>query len=243
MEIRRYPVKSLQGERLRAAEVGPTGLVGDRSHALRDLATGVVLTARRDPQLLFGRGELTADGALVDVPDHGPTTDHEVISAWLGRPVELIGATGEPSTYENIADAEDDHSAAVPWNGPEWSFHDSRRTQISIVATGDLGDWDVRRFRPNLVVDAPTADELVGHRVRIGAVELDVVKRIDRCVMIIRPQPEGIERDVDVFRRVRDERDLCLAVGSLVRTGGPVRVGDRIEVVGPLDRAGAALLG
>jgi uncharacterized protein YcbX len=236
VEIWRYPVKSLQGERLEAAEVGPVGVVGDRSHALRDPSTGVVLTARRDATLLFGRGILLADGgAVVEVPDHGRSGDDQVISDWVGRPVELIGATGEPSTYENILDPEDDLSAAVPWHGPEWSFHDSRRTQISIVATGDLRDWDVRRFRPNVVLDGPTADVLVGHRVRIGAVELDVVKRIDRCVMIIRPQPDGIGRDVDVFRRVRDERDLCMGVGSMVRSGGDLRVGQRLEVLGPLD--------
>jgi uncharacterized protein YcbX len=231
VEIWRYPVKSLQGEQLARAEVGPTGITGDRSHALRDPASGVVLTARRDAQLLFARGLLTAEGAAVDVPGHGATDDPAVISSWIGRPVDLIGATGEPSTYENLTDAEDDDSDPVTWNGPAWSFHDSVRTQVSLVATGDLGDWDVRRFRPNVVVDAPTADVLVGHRVRIGSVELDVVKKIDRCVMIIRPQPGGIERDVDVFRRVRDERGLCMAVGALVVHPGQLEVGDRLEVI------------
>lgn len=235
VELWRYPVKSLQGETLDRAEVGPAGIDGDRSHALRDPATGVVLTARRDAALLFGRGALVDGGAVVDVPGHGPTADLSVISAWIGRPVELIGATGQPSTYENQADPEDDHSAAVTWNGPAWSFHDSTRTQVSIVATGDLGDWDVRRFRPNVVVDAATADVLVGQRVRIGSVELDVVKKIDRCVMTTRPQPGGIERDLDVFRRIRDERGLCLAVGSLVHATGAIRIGDPVEVVAALD--------
>ena len=233
----RYPVKSLQGEALDRAEVGPTGIVGDRAHALRDLATGVVLTARRDAALLFGRGSLSAGGAQVDVPGHGPTRDRSVISGWVGRPVERIGATGEPSTYENQADPEDEQSEPVAWNGPAWSFHDSTRTQVSIVATGDLGDWDVRRFRPNVVVDAPTADVLLGSRVRIGSVELDVVKKIDRCVMTTRPQPGGIERDLDVFRRIRDERGLCLAVASMVHLAGAVEVGDTVEVVGALEPA------
>lgn len=46
---------------------------------------------------------------------------------------------------------------------------------MSIVAIGDLGHWDVRRFRPNLVLDADTADRFVGHRLRFGTVEVDVV--------------------------------------------------------------------
>jgi uncharacterized protein YcbX len=238
VEIWRYPVKSLQGERLASAEVGETGIDGDRSHAIRDTASGVVLTARRDPPLLFGRGRLVDGAAEVDVPGFGGTTDPAVLSDWLGRAVELVPADGAPSTYENLADPEDDGSEAVQWTGPAWSFHDSTRTQVSILATGDLGDWDVRRFRPNVVVDAPTADVLVGQRVRIGAAELDIVKKIDRCVMITRPQPGGIERDLDVFRRVRDERGLCLAVGALVHAPGRIEVGHGVEVLGPLEPDG-----
>jgi len=235
VEIWRYPVKSMQGERLDFATGGDAGIVGDRSHALRDPATGVVLTARRDPNLLFGRGVLVDGVGQVDVPGHGLTTDDEAISTWIGRQVELIGATGRSSTYENQADPEDDASEAIPWEGPDWSFHDSRRTQVSLVATGDIGEWDVRRFRPNLVVDAPTADVLVGHRLRVGSLELDVVKQIDRCVMTTRPQPGGIERDLDVFRRIRDERNLFLAVGSMVHRPGEVRAGDPVEVIGSAD--------
>jgi len=235
VEIWRYPVKSMQGERLDFATVGDAGIVGDRSHALRDPATGVVLTARRDPNLLFGRGVLVDGVGQVEGPGHGLTTDDEAISTWIGRQVELIGATGRSSTYENQADPEDDASEAIPWEGPDWSFHDSRRTQVSLVATGDIGEWDVRRFRPNLVVDAPTADVLVGHRLRVGSLELDVVKQIDRCVMTTRPQPGGIERDLDVFRRIRDERNLFLAVGSMVHRPGEVRAGDPVEVIGSAD--------
>ena len=64
--LHRYPVKSLQGERLDTAVVGHAGIAGDRAHALRDLSTGVVLTARRDPMLLFGRGVIRGEEAAVD---------------------------------------------------------------------------------------------------------------------------------------------------------------------------------
>ena len=48
-ELWRYPVKSLQGERLTSADVGPEGLAGDRQWALFDVSTGYGLTARRVP--------------------------------------------------------------------------------------------------------------------------------------------------------------------------------------------------
>jgi uncharacterized protein YcbX len=228
----RYPVKSLQGEALDRADIGPVGVVGDRSHALRDDTTGVVLTARRDPALLFGQGALAADGTgLVVLPDGTATAEADLLSAWVGRSVRLCGPAGEPSTYELAIDPEDDDSEVVSWQGPGGSYHDSTRTQVSIVATGDLRDWDVRRFRPNVVVAGDTADHLVGRRVRLGTAEVEVVKPIDRCAMIIRPQPGGIERDLEVLRTIRRDRDLLLAVGGLVRSEGIVALGDHLTTL------------
>ena len=40
----RYPVKSLQGERLESAVVAQDGLLGDRLWGLRDELTGRILT-------------------------------------------------------------------------------------------------------------------------------------------------------------------------------------------------------
>ena len=42
----RYPVKSMLGETLDAAEVGPHGLRGDRAYALIDDEDGKVVTAK-----------------------------------------------------------------------------------------------------------------------------------------------------------------------------------------------------
>ena len=61
-ELWRYPVKSTQGERLETAEVDDHGIVGDRQWALLDLRTDKVLTARREPRLLFAQSRLGADG-------------------------------------------------------------------------------------------------------------------------------------------------------------------------------------
>ena len=60
----RYPVKSMQGEELEAATFGELGIVGDRQWALVDLGTGLALTARRVPELLFARARLPPDRAL-----------------------------------------------------------------------------------------------------------------------------------------------------------------------------------
>lgn len=65
-ELWRYPVKSLAGERLEVAELGPGGLVGDRLVQVYD-ARGRVVTARTRPGLLGLRGTLGPGGEpLVD---------------------------------------------------------------------------------------------------------------------------------------------------------------------------------
>src|SRR5687768_533306 len=129
----RYPVKSMQGEQLDVAEVGTAGIAGDRQWALVDQSTGLALTARRCPDLLFGAARLTDGGVAIELPSGEITTDDAALSSWLGRAVTLQAA-GKPGTYEIALDFEDEPSSEwVQWSGPEWSFHDSGRTHVSIL--------------------------------------------------------------------------------------------------------------
>jgi uncharacterized protein YcbX len=239
-QLWRYPVKSMQGEAVAATDIGPHGLIGDRSWALLDRATGLTLTARRVPELLFATGVLTdgAEGgpAHVRLPDGTETDDDATLSRWLGRDVALVPASdAHAGTYEIAIDAEHEDTADwVTWTGPTGSFHDSSRTMVSIIGVDTLRDWPVRRFRPNILVSGGDEDDLVGGQVTAdapGAPLLDVVKRIDRCVMVTRPQPGGIERDLGVLRIVKRERDTFLGVGAMVRRPGSVAVGDELTGV------------
>lgn len=67
----RYPVKSMLGEELNAAEVAKRGLLGDRAYALVDSVDGKVASAknpRKWPQLFDCRA------ALADIPAAGAKT-------------------------------------------------------------------------------------------------------------------------------------------------------------------------
>lgn len=69
VELWRYPVKSLQGERLAAVNVEADGLEGDRRWGIRDEATGRVLTGRREPRLLEAAARLgEANEPLIVLP-------------------------------------------------------------------------------------------------------------------------------------------------------------------------------
>jgi uncharacterized protein YcbX len=196
-----------------------------------------VLTARREPRLLLASARLDPGGSVVlTLPDATETDQDAQLSAWLGRPVALEAAGAEGGTYENPQDAEQE-ADWVSWQGPGGAWHDSRRTRVSLVSTAALGSWDPRRFRSNVLLAAPPRDDgaqrrreegLVGRKVRVGGVVLDVVKRVDRCVMVTRAQP-GLDIDRDVLRTIHREHEGCLAVGALVEQEGEVAEGDDLR--------------
>jgi len=227
-ELWRYPVKSLQGEPLETVEVTPDGLEGDRRFAIYDVETGLGLTARRKPELLFASAQLLDDGQVeITLPDGSTARDDAALSAWLGQPVRLQSTeTQALRRFENPLDFE--HEATSAWEEFEaapGAFHDSARALVTLVSTATIGGWDRRRFRANVLLDGEGEDGLVGSQVFLGDAVLDVGMRIQRCVMTTRPQPGGIERDLDVLRTIARERDACLAIGALVARPGSVGVG------------------
>jgi uncharacterized protein YcbX len=233
VELWRYPVKSLQGERLDAATATVSGIDGDRRFALFDVETGFGLTARRVPELLFASARIVNGGHVeVTLPDGTATSDDETLSSWLGRRVELRSADAAEGArrYENPNDFEDESDGAwAPFEGAGGAFHDSGRSRLSLVSTATLGAWEGRRFRANIYLDGEGEDGLVGTRVRLGDAVLDVTKRIARCVMTTRAQPGGIERDLDVLRTINRDREGRLAVGALVEQEGTISVGDGLR--------------
>ncbi|HJV08961.1 MAG TPA: MOSC N-terminal beta barrel domain-containing protein [Acidimicrobiales bacterium] len=230
VELWRYPLKSAQGERLEASAVTDLGLAWDRSLALVDVATGRALTARREPQLLMLSATVVDGQVRLSTPaGHALASDDEV-SDWLGHPVRVARPPADqPAEYDYPLDNFDESGPWSTWTGPAGVWHDSNRTRVSILSTASLRDWPTRRFRPNVVVDGAGEDDLVGRRIRIGSTVLDVVKRIDRCVMVTRPQPGGIERDLSVLKAVNRETDGFRGVGALVATAGDIHAGDEVQ--------------
>ena len=242
----RYPVKSMQGERLTAATVQSDGLAGDRRWGVRDELTGLVLTARREPQLLEAAASL-GDGAapVIDLPDgtrvtgSGATTD-AALSDWLVRPVRLVEASARGDRAEFFADATDDRSEAIEWTMPPERFVDAM--PLLLLTTASLragaahhpaGEWDVRRFRPNVLLDTTgegwIEDAWCGQLVRIGQVEVLPQQPCVRCTMVTRPQP-GLEHDVDIFRTLARHHRGTFGLWAAVSSPGVVRVDDVVTI-------------
>lgn len=132
IEITRYPVKSLHGERLTEAELEADGLSGDRRFGIRDEATGIILTGRREPPLLMASSRLTADSRLEITLPNGSVVVGEgeetnaALSRWLGRPVSLVEArVAPPGESEMFQDPLDDSSDILSWAMPGGRFVDA----------------------------------------------------------------------------------------------------------------------
>ena len=79
-----------------------------------------------------------------------------------------------------------------------------------------------------MLLDGAGEDSLIGFTVAIGEAIVEIGQQIQRCVMVTRPQPAGIDRDLSVLRAIARERAACLAVGALVTHAGIVRTGDEL---------------
>lgn len=90
---------------------------------------------------------------------------------------------------------------------------------------------DVRRFRPNLVIDtgeAPGHPEFVwpGRTVEVGDAVLRIIGACPRCVMVTREVTPAIPADREVLRHIVRDLDQVVGVYAVVERPGTVRVGD-----------------
>jgi uncharacterized protein YcbX len=219
------------GERLDRALIETGGIHGDRRFAIFDCATGLGLTGRRVPELLFASARLQPDGSVeVTLPDGSIATDDAALSTWLERDVTLRRADQETTRqYENVDDVESE--ATSEWSrfdGPDGAFHDSARARVSLVSAETLRGWNPRRFRANVYLDGGGEDEFVGSAATLGDAVLDIGKKIGRCVMVTRAQAGGVARDLDVLRTINKERGGSLSVGATVTRAGAVEIGDAL---------------
>ncbi len=206
-ELWRFPVKSMAGEPLGRAEVRPDGVAGDRVAYVIG-AHGRIVTARTRPRLLGHRATLGMDGEpQVDGrPWRAPGVERDVVAA-VGVGASLVLANG----LERF----DVLPLLVATDG-------------AIRALGADG----RRLRPNIVIGGVSGlDERTweGARLRIGDVVIGVQDLRQRCIMTTF-DPDTLEQDTGVLRRINREFGGRLALNCYVVRPGTIAVGDLVEL-------------
>jgi MOSC domain-containing protein len=207
-ELWRYPVKSLAGERLNVAEISADGIPWDRVVQVYD-ADGRIVTARTAPRLLRLRGTLGPTGETL--VNGRPWTAPEVTAA-----IEAAAGAGARLARDDGPDRFDVLPLLVTTDG----------------AVNALG-LDRRRFRPNILVagvNGLAEREWPGRRARIGDAIIGFKKLRGRCVMTTY-DPDTLEHDPTVLRRIVQEMGGRLALDSYVVRGGRVAVGDPVELL------------
>ncbi|HTQ73720.1 MAG TPA: MOSC N-terminal beta barrel domain-containing protein [Burkholderiales bacterium] len=247
-QLWRYPVKSLLGERLPMLRVVGDGVDGDRMWGIQDRSDGRILTARREPRLLFASSRVAQDGDLpvITLPDGqelkgpGPATD-AALSTWLAKPVALVAAAeSDAARAEYFADATDDSSRAIEWTMPKGRFVDA--FPVLVMTTAGLrggaaahsaGTWDVRRFRPNVLIHVDgegwLEDAWAERLLSVGSAQLVPRRRCIRCTMVNRAQP-GLERDVNIYKTLHRTHGGEAGMWTQVVQPGVVSEGDSVQL-------------
>ena len=117
----------------------------------------------------------------------------------------------------------------------------TRTTLRTLAGLAPESVWDVRRFRPNLLVEADDTGgypELgwIRRRLRIGSAVIEVVTGCPRCVVVTQPV-DDVPQDHRVMRTLVRETKHTAGIYAGVVEEGEVRVGDEVEDLGAEDPA------
>jgi uncharacterized protein YcbX len=253
----------MMGEELSALALTFRGVWGDRAYALLDPETDMVVSAKNpkrwralfdchalvvaDPQHEDDPPAvriLTPDGRVVMA---GTVECDAMLSEALGRPVRLIHkALDDPrlEEYWPTIDGRKHQDLVTAERMPSGTFVDAAPVHLLSTATLNRlrglypdGRFEMRRFRPNVVVDAETGESdfveqrWIGKTLAIGPqVRLKITGPCARCVMTTLPQGD-LPSDPGILRTaVKHNQSVVGVYGTVVQTGRVFR-GDALALV------------
>jgi uncharacterized protein YcbX len=253
----------MMGEEVNASEVTKGGLLGDRAYALVDSSDGKVASAknpRKWPALFEFRAVLADVPGLgvrvppvrIALPDGDIVNSDQpnvnvILSKVLKREVTLSASLDLPTAtaeeYWPDIEGLDHRDTVTDFGLPESTFFDCASVHVLTTATLDRlrasypqGRFEVRRFRPNIVVETASGEkdfvenDWVGQILAIGdAVRLSITGPCPRCVMTTLPQGD-LPKDVGILRTAAQHNRANVGVYASVLRGGKIRRGDSVSV-------------
>lgn len=252
-----YPVKSLGGQPVQEARVGPKGLAHDRRFMFVD-GTGRFLTQRELPRMALVQARAEEGGLLLEAPDmpllkvpwptdgtpRSVTVWKDTCEAWEGGEAPsrwlstFLGREGTlvfmPEAYARKIDATE--------AGPHAQVSFADAYPLLLISQASLDALNARlktpvsmkRFRPNIVVEgcAPFEEDTFG-RFRIGDVFFRAVKPCKRCVMVCN-DPETAVRGKEPLATLATFRapngHVLFGQNVVPEGGGVLRVGDAVAL-------------
>lgn len=235
LELWRYPISSIGGERLLSTHVGPAGVPRDRQFGIVDAETGQPAAPEKMPRwrkLLFlsSRAEglplpeiLFPDGSRIAADD---IRLNGALSSFLGFPTMICKYHHTELSHLEMSVAENRYKPAA--------LHVV--TQSSINRLSDLvgAPVEATRFRPNILLDGE--DEIdfeenswIGGTMRAGTLCCGVAEPTARCGMTIVAQPDMLE-NADILRAILRHNKRNFGAYLEVRNEGSIAVGDEASI-------------
>jgi uncharacterized protein len=236
VELWRYPVSSLRGERINEAPLDARGVLHDRSWSLID-ETGSVAAPETERRWRFVPDMLSRTGQTgVEISTDG--------TAWLTIPSDAANAAaskraGFPVMFRPLAPMMKATSAEQA--SPRYD-----RGHLHILTTASLRALahllpleslvDVRRFRPNIVIDMDGAEpgfpdrQLIGRRLRIGDALVAVNEPCERCSFTALAQG-NLPFAKEVLHAIARHGGGGFGVLARVIEAAPIRQGDAVSLI------------
>ncbi|MBS0450019.1 MAG: MOSC domain-containing protein [Proteobacteria bacterium] len=245
----RYPIKGFGGQSLPEVELMPGhGISFDRflgiANGHADIprqgwspCAGFVRMTRNANLPLF---DVTFDAGLACISVNAPSGGSVKID--LASPRSLALANETIATWFPQGKARSPalvrRQADLGW----WDFRDAPLSIINLETVRTLAakadrHLDPLRFRGNLYIDGLAAWsewQMIGHRIRIGQAELEIVRPIERCkATSIDPTTADASVNVPALLAAQEGHLFC-GMYARVTKPGRVRSGDALEVLGPV---------
>jgi MOSC domain-containing protein len=222
----RYPVKSMAPDAVPSAEVSWHGVTGDRRWAFiqeRSEASGFPWLTIRD------RADMVRYRPRFDRPEQANASP-VVVTTPTGAELDVA----DPALAAELGDG----VRAVKLD--RGTFDTLPLSLITTQSVASLGllvgrPLDMRRFRPNVVIDAHDANAIPEENwtsctLRIGDALVRVDARDQRCI-VVNVDPTTAQPDPIVFRTIARRRKARLGVYATTVRPGRVAVGDPVVIV------------
>ena len=230
----RYPVKTMLGCGVTRTSVAVAGVTGDRRWALKDVEADDFYLGKRLPELMAWTAQednstlparpmvtLTSpDGIQIS----SASTDVDAtLSELLKHKVKLCYAPQSLDMGGQTAAAFFDDMPLLIM---------TTNSLATLSRQAPASNFDIRRFRPNILLDCSSMETDVperdwpGKQLQVGTATLTITSACPRCRMTTHGFSD-LPEDKNILAVLQAEHESCLGVYAKVTKVGDIEVGDQ----------------
>lgn len=253
-----YPVKSMQGCALDGVVLTEKGPEHDRLWMVTD-ENYRFLTQRQKSQMATIKTEVLSDGELrLETPDGkaitlAPPQNTEIMNAAVWKDNVAVFDAGEEAAefisdflgercrfVYQVPDAKREADPEYSKSGDHVSLADGFPLLLTNTASLDAldlpDDITMDRFRANIVLEGLEAfEEDDIHILKIGDVEIELVKPCSRCVVTTKDQKTGEQISKEPIATLaklrRGTKGVYFGQNAIPRKLGTIKAGDKVEII------------